>query len=77
MNLVSSVDIARVERIPAFLRDENAPSARVVLGRTTVTVWADGRVTDASVHAEDSAHGVRLAFVGEIEANRLLATQGA
>lgn len=56
MQSFSPQQMARVRRIAAFLRDENALSARVVLGRATFTVWADGRVTADATRREDTFH---------------------
>lgn len=69
MQSFSPQEMARVRRIACFLRDENALSARVVLGRATFTVWADGRVTTDAVGPEDTfhsatAHGYHLTITG-------------
>ena len=69
MQSFSPQEMARVRRIAGFLRDENALSARVVLGRTTFTVWADGRVTTDAVRREDAfhsatTHGYHLTITG-------------
>lgn len=56
MTLVSPEEMARVRRIACFLREENALSARVVLGRATFTVWADGRVTADAARRDDAFH---------------------
>jgi hypothetical protein len=69
MQSFSPEEMARVDRIARFLRDENALSARVVLGRATVTVWADGRVTADAARREDAfhsvtAHGYHLTITG-------------
>jgi hypothetical protein len=69
MQSFSPQEMARVRRIAGFLRDENALSARVVLGRTTFTVWADGRVTADAVRREDTfhsatTHGYHLTITG-------------
>lgn len=60
MKLVSPEEMARVRRIACSLREETALSARVVLGRATITVWADGRVTTADAARRDDAfHSAR------------------
>ena len=69
MRPLSSEETARVRRIACFLREENALSARVVLGRATVTVWADGRVTADTARHDDAfhsatAHGYQLTIAG-------------
>ena len=69
MRPLSSEETARVRRIACFLREENALSARVVLGQATVTVWADGRVTADTARRDDvfhsaTAHGYQLTITG-------------
>lgn len=56
MKALSSEESARVRRIACLLREENALSARVVLGHVTVTVWADGRVTADTARPDDASH---------------------
>jgi len=69
MKALSSEEAARVRRIACFLREESALSARVLLGRATVTVWADGRVTADAARHDDAfhsatAHGHQLMITG-------------